>query len=65
MILPKELLNLIFVFSFLGGGLVTLLGIMETIKNPGDDFPITLKMGICMLILSLSTAIMIKVFPYI
>lgn len=65
MILPKELLNLIFVFSFLGGGLVTLLGIMETIKNPGDDFPITLKMGICMLILSLSTAIMMKVFPYI
>lgn len=58
---PKDLLNLIFVFSFLGGGLVTLFGIMETIKNPGDDFPITLKMGICMLILSLSTVIMMKI----
>lgn len=58
---PKDLLNLIFVFSFLGGGLVTLFGIMETIKNPGDDFPITLKMGICMLILCLSTVIMMKI----
>lgn len=50
-----------FCFQLFCGGLVTLCGIMETIKNPGDDFPITLKMGICMLILSLSTAIMMKI----
>lgn len=58
---PKDLLNLIFVFSFFGGEIVTLFGIIQTVKNPGDDFPITLKMGICMLILSVSTVIMMKI----
>lgn len=58
---PKDLLILIFIFSFFGGEIVTLFGIMQTIKNPGDGLSITLKMGISMLILSVSTVIMIKI----
>ena len=58
---PKDLLFLIFIFSFLGGEIVTLFGIMQTIKNPGDGLSITLKMGISMLILSVSTVIMMKI----
>lgn len=58
---PKDLLFLIFIFSFFGGEIVTLFGIMQTIKNPGDGLSITLKMGISMLILSVSTVIMMKI----
>lgn len=58
---PKELLNCIFIFSFFGGEIVTLFGIRQTIKNPGDGLSITLKMGISMLILSVSTVIMMKI----
>lgn len=58
---PKDLLFLIFFFSFFGGEIVTLFGIMQTIKNPGDGLSITLKMGISMLILSVSTVIMMKI----
>lgn len=59
--LPKELLNCIFIFSFFGGEIVTLLGIIQTIKNPGGGLPLILKMGICMLMLSVSTVIMMKI----
>lgn len=58
---PKDLLNLIFVFSFFGGEIVTLFGIIQTIKNPGNGLSITLRMGICMFVLSLSTVIMMKI----
>lgn len=56
MSLSKELLHLLFICSFFGG----LVGMIQTVKNPGSDFSITLKTVICMLMLSVSSVIKVN-----